>query len=271
LIGPHGVFCEGLRPKAKPSFAITGGRSQLVSLPVEDVMAQPLLPGAGPRGRAARSKRVAVFARSPIFADGMVGRMMYRAFGILLIFSFAGPGAAQADVLSLSTKSRAGLFKSQTSVLDGRAARQYSNSVRLQPPSVVTPSKYASPGYNGKYRGPYLDMARAAARRHGVPEDLFLRLVQQESGWRANAKSHKGALGLAQLMPATARTLRVNPRVPSENLDGGARYLRQQYETFRSWRLALAAYNAGPAAVHKHGGVPPYRETRNYVRKIWGS
>lgn len=104
-----------------------------------------------------------------------------------------------------------------------------------------------------------------------MPEDLFLRLIQQESGWNPKARSHKGAYGLAQLMPATARYLRVDSKDPAQNLDGGARYLREQYETFGSWRLALAAYNAGPGAVKKHGGVPPFRETRNYVRIIWGS
>jgi soluble lytic murein transglycosylase-like protein len=176
-----------------------------------------------------------------------------------------------AKPLNLSTKSRASLFRSQTSVLDGRAAKQYSNSVRLQPKSIITPTKAGSLKYGGRYKGQFLNMAKSAARKNGVPEDLFLRLIQQESGWNSRAKSHKGALGLAQLMPATARQLRVNPRIPRENLEGGARYLRQQYDRFKSWRLALAAYNAGPHAVIKYGGVPPYRETKNYVRKIWGS
>lgn len=179
----------------------------------------------------------------------------------------AGPLAAET---SYSSKSRTVLFKSQTRVLDTRAAGQYANSIRLQPNPVITPSKFGSPGYAGSYSGEYLAMARDAARRHGIPEELFLRLVQQESAWNAGARSHKGAIGLAQLMPATARRLGVNPHDPRENLEGGARYLRQQYETFRSWRLALAAYNAGPKAVEKYGGVPPYRETRNYVRKILG-
>ncbi len=176
---------------------------------------------------------------------------------------------------TLSTKSRSKLFKSQTSVLDTRARQQYKNSVRLQPQKVVTPTKWGDAGparaYQGKYRGLYLQMAKDAARRHGVPADLFLRLVQQESGWKPSALSHKGAIGLAQLMPGTARNLGVNPHDPYENLDGGARYLAQQYRTFGSWRLALAAYNAGPGAVQKYGGVPPYRETKNYVRIIWGS
>lgn len=114
-------------------------------------------------------------------------------------------------------------------------------------------------------------MARAAARKYNVPEDLFLRLVQQESNWKIKARSHKGAIGLAQLMPGTAKQLRVDPHDPRQNLEGGAKYLRQMYDRYKSWRLALAAYNAGPGAVDKHGGVPPYRETRRYVKKIWGS
>ncbi|MGC9419199.1 MAG: lytic transglycosylase domain-containing protein [Rhodovulum sp.] len=179
-------------------------------------------------------------------------------------------GSVHAET-TVSSKARTALFKSQTRVLDGRAAQQYSNSVRLQPQRVVTPSRGGSLAYTGRYRGEFLNIARTVARRHGVPEDLFLRLVQQESGWNPGAVSHKGAIGLAQLMPDTARRLGVNPRNPRENLEGGARYLRRQFDRFRSWRLALAAYNAGPEAVERHGGVPPYEETRAYVRKIWGS
>lgn len=188
----------------------------------------------------------------------------------VLAAGLAWAGMAGADP-SASSKSRALLFKSQTKILDNRASAQYKNSVRLQPAPVITPSMHQSPAFTGKYRGPYLEMARTAARRHGVPEDLFLRLVQQESGWNAKAVSHKGAIGLAQLMPGTARALGVDPDVPSQNLEGGARYLRTQFDAFGSWRLALAAYNAGPGAVEKYGGVPPYKETKNYVKKIWGS
>lgn len=183
-------------------------------------------------------------------------------------------GSASADVLS--SKSRSNLFKSQTKILDTRAREQYKSSIRLKPAKVETPSKLAEEPrterkYTGKYRGRYVDMARKVARLHGVPEDLFLRLVQQESGWKSKARSHKGAIGLAQLMPFTAKELGVNPYDPYENLEGGARYLSQQYRTFGSWRLALAAYNAGPGAVRKYNGVPPFRETRNYVKVIWGS
>ncbi|QFT62900.1 lytic transglycosylase domain-containing protein [Roseivivax sp. THAF30] len=179
---------------------------------------------------------------------------------------------AHADVLS--TQGRGKLFTNQTSVLDKRASEQYRSSVRLQPTRVKTPTKWDTedaPRYSGKYKGIYLQSARLAAQRHGIPEDLFLRLVQQESGWNPKALSHKGAIGLAQLMPGTASRLGVDPHDPEQNLDGGARYLRVQYNRFKSWRLALAAYNAGPGAVEKYGGIPPYKETKNYVAIILGS
>ncbi len=193
---------------------------------------------------------------------------MLRKVAIALVIAAVSGSSANAQVIS--SKNRAKLFSSQTKVLDTRAASQYRGSVRLQPPTVITPSKWNLPQYNGKYRGQYLNMAKAAARKYGVPEDLFLRLVTQESGWNPRAKSHKGALGLAQLMPATARALGVDPMDPRQNLEGGARYLKRQFDTFRTWHLALAAYNAGPAAVEKYGGIPPYKETRNYVRAITG-
>ncbi|WP_424943397.1 lytic transglycosylase domain-containing protein [Aliiroseovarius crassostreae] len=182
----------------------------------------------------------------------------------------AGPVAAEG---LFTTSGGRAAFKSQLNVLDSRASQQYSNSVRLLPksPKGVTVSSAGIPRFSGKYRGQYLNMAKAAARKHGIPEDLFLRLVQQESGWNPRAKSHAGAIGLAQLMPFTARKLGVNPHDPQQNLEGGARYLRMQYNKFRTWRLALAAYNAGPGAVEKYSGVPPYKETRGYVLAILGS
>lgn len=184
-----------------------------------------------------------------------------------LILMPVAPSVTVAD--TLSTRNRTALLKSQIKLLEGRAARQYQGSARLVPKAPGEEGLGPRP-YAGSYRGEYLIMARAAAKRHDIPEDLFLRLVQRESNWDPTAQSHKGALGLAQLMPDTAKGLGVDPLDPYQNLDGGARYLSRQYRKFKSWRLALAAYNAGPLAVTEHNGIPPYEETRNYVKAIWG-
>lgn len=113
-------------------------------------------------------------------------------------------------------------------------------------------------------------LAVAAARRHGLDPDLVLAVVAVESGFRKDAVSPKGARGLMQLMPGTAESLGVRDAFdPEENLDGGSRYLRWLVGLYGGdLEKALAAYNAGPGAVKRHNGVPPYRETRGYVRKV---
>jgi soluble lytic murein transglycosylase-like protein len=110
----------------------------------------------------------------------------------------------------------------------------------------------------------------AAAASNGIDPALLRGLVSQESGFDPNARSGAGAVGLTQLMPGTAASLGVtNPLDPAQSLQGGAKYLRQQLDRFGGdQRLALAAYNAGPAAVAKYGGVPPYSETQNYVNSV---
>lgn len=110
-------------------------------------------------------------------------------------------------------------------------------------------------------------------RRHADEERLSPRLVQAlvqvESGYNPRAVSSKGAQGLMQLMPDTARMLAVDdPFDPEQNLRGGTRYLRSMLDRFGDMQMALAAYNAGPTAVQRHGGVPPYAETQGYVRRI---
>jgi soluble lytic murein transglycosylase-like protein len=110
----------------------------------------------------------------------------------------------------------------------------------------------------------------AAATSNGIDPALLKGLVQQESGFDPSARSGAGAVGLTQLMPSTAAALGVtDPTDPAQSLQGGARYLRQQLDRFGGdERLALAAYNAGPGAVAKYGGVPPYAETQGYVNKV---
>lgn len=109
-----------------------------------------------------------------------------------------------------------------------------------------------------------------AAVRHGVDPELALSVVRKESGGRVGLTSPKGAIGPMQLMPGTARDLGVDPNDVAQNIDGGVRYLKQQMDTFKSPKLALAAYNAGPGAVKRYGGVPPYAETQAYVRDTPG-
>jgi soluble lytic murein transglycosylase-like protein len=185
------------------------------------------------------------------------------------------PIGAGAEGLNLtgSTKSRTALFESQSELIDRKLKKQYSGSVKFTPKykkGEETAAAEGIPAYRGSYKGAYLAVAKAAAQKHGVPEDLFLRLVQQESGWNPVAVSTKGATGLAQLMPGTAEKLGVDINDPEANLDGGARYLRMMFDTFGSWELALAAYNAGPGAVEEHNGIPPFAETENYVKAILG-
>lgn len=115
----------------------------------------------------------------------------------------------------------------------------------------------------------YKAQVEHAAAVAGISPRLLEALVWQESRWRHSARSPVGAIGLGQLMPGTAKQLKVNPYDPQQNLIGAARYLRQQLDRFNgNVEHALAAYNAGPGNVIKYGGIPPFRETRNYVAVI---
>lgn len=163
----------------------------------------------------------------------------------------------QAQLDSLSNKASFGQTLQQTQATGGLAGNIpfKVDGASLQPDSAEV-SKYK-------------DLAKKIADEEGIDPDLFQRLIQQESSWNPYSRSEKGATGLAQLMPATAKGLGVNNiNDPEQNLRGGAIYLRQMLDRFGDVDKALAAYNAGPGRVERSGGVPQIKETQDYVNKI---
>lgn len=133
-------------------------------------------------------------------------------------------------------------------------------------------SKVFVPKFPAKKKEAYSSYISASALKYDVSKDLIEAVILVESSFNANATSHKGAMGLMQLMPATADMLGVHDAYdPEQNIEGGTKYLKQLLNSYEGdMRLALAAYNAGEGAVNKYHGVPPYKETQNYVKQIEG-
>ncbi len=130
-----------------------------------------------------------------------------------------------------------------------------------QQPAVSAPAAPAKPSPE--------QLADDAARKYGLPPYLVRSVMKAESGFQQQAVSPKGALGLMQLMPGTAQTFGADPHDAAQNVDAGTRYLRSLLEKYGgALRHALAAYNAGPGAVERYGGVPPFAETLEYIRRV---
>ncbi len=187
------------------------------------------------------------------------------------------PAAILVAILSATTPATATVYEYSR---DGRVIVRQSSDIATQQAQPWRQAARAAPV--AASRAVYRDMAEQVALRHAggtgprragldaiTFSRIFVELIRAESGFNPRALSPKGAQGLGQLMPDTARLLGVRDAWnPAQNLDGAARYFTAQLERFGDVSLALAAYNAGPHRIVEYGGVPPFRETRAYVARI---
>jgi hypothetical protein len=206
----------------------------------------------------------------------------------LALLATAGPASAEIVFLTsgrtLSIKSH--IIDGESIVLTLRGGGQVTCDKSLiskivadevpypEPPQPVELIQTAEQQEDNQHRSllagtPYGEIIASMSQAHGVDPMLIRALIQVESGYRPKARSPKGAMGLMQLMPSTAREYKVrNPFEPKANIEAGIKHLKSLIDTFGGVELGLAAYNAGPGAVKRFNGVPPYRETRNYVTRI---
>ncbi len=189
-------------------------------------------------------------------AHGGLWRSVLGAFGVVLVALWSATSAgAQARIFTF---------------VDSNGVTHFTDvqhDSRYVPLSWSVESVPLGPGVPKRWE--YDSLIGLAARSHEVPPALVKAVIAAESAFDPNAVSRTGAQGLMQLMPQTARSLGVaDPLRAEENVDGGVRYLRGMLDRYDDVKLAVAAYNAGPAAVDRYGGIPPYRETRDYVKRV---
>jgi hypothetical protein len=205
-------------------------------------------------------------------------RSIFCAVALFALASIAIAPAARADYAVLATGARIHVtgYQQDGSIVHlhiegGSIDLPSSDIVRFEPEEVFAPvasTAHSSAPLDSSV--PYSQLITTAAKKYSLDAQLLARVVQAESNFNPRAISMKNAQGLMQLMPQTSSDLAVrNPFDPAQSIDAGARYLRQLLDKFSgNVELALAAYNAGPDRVTQYNGVPPYRETQNYVRKI---
>jgi len=195
-----------------------------------------------------------------------------KAAGLLLLFACSAL-AGEYAVLASGARLHAERHESNGAKVTlytktGSTELDASEVVRFEPDGAEPAAAPAAPPATAQ-PADVKQLVDSAARKYGLPPAFVRAVVAAESGYHPNAVSPKGALGLMQLMPATARELNADPRITAQNVDAGTRYLRDlllKYD-FRAYH-ALAAYNAGPGAVEKYHGVPPYRETHDYILNV---
>jgi soluble lytic murein transglycosylase-like protein len=194
-------------------------------------------------------------------------------FFMVLAAATAGAPVARADHAVLRSGLRLHITgyeakgdRVRLTVQGGAVEVAASDLVSVEPEETFQPLPTPAPAS----AGPYGELIRAAAAKHGLDQTLITRLIAAESNFNPKAVSRKRALGLMQLLPQTAAQYSVaNVFDPAENIEGGTHYLKDLLEKYRgNLPLALAAYNAGPDMVERYGGIPPFRETQDYVKRI---
>ena len=217
-------------------------------------------------------------------------QQVYQDMGISLPRTASQQATAGSPVASLAeahpgdlvffdySSSRPGVDHVGIYIGDGQmiAAPQEGESVKVQSvgkPTLIRRVLPESTGTTGTAAAglagvPYAGLFTQAGQKYGVSPALLAAVASQESGFNPSAVSSAGAQGLMQFMPSTAQGLGVNPLDPTSAINGAAKYLSSLTSQFGSTSLALAAYNAGPGAVSRYGGIPPYAETQNYVRAV---
>jgi len=213
----------------------------------------------------------------------MISEISRKVVVLLLAFMFLAAGRASAEIIffdadhSMSVKSHR--FEGESIIVTLRSGGEMTFNkeliTRIAPDEVPYDEPQAAQEPVVQYQVELVEAPRAyapiietASVRHGVPVKLLKAVIQTESAYQPRARSAKGAMGLMQLMPATARQFQArNPYDPRANIEAGTRYLRSLLDRFEL-PLALAAYNAGEQAVMRFNGIPPYPETQDYVRRI---
>jgi Transglycosylase SLT domain len=172
---------------------------------------------------------------------------------------------AQADVIDISPTGAISVYKGPTQFVGAAATPLTANQAATE----LAPQAAFAPNFPQQMHPVLVGYLNDAATRYNVDPGLVRAVAWQESRFRSDAISPKGAIGIMQLMPGTAAQLGVNPHDPRQNIEGGVAYLRTLLTQFNGdIKLSLAAYNAGPAAVQRYGGIPPFAETQLYVKSI---